>query len=935
MWTKYLTIITIIFLLLSTAGANGWAEEINIPIIVHEALRQEISGVDRFDEPVTLGLPFPQGMLKERKDMPLLSLQGAGAYQFRTLKKWSDGSVQWALIDFQADVRAEKMNRDMKVVSGMGNSAGLLAKDEGSSIAIDTGAMSVRIRKNGFNLFGSVVINGREMISSASKGIVLIDEKGQEYLASHDKDVNVVIEENGPIRAVIKAEGAHVRDDKRLMNFTVRMHFYKNKSRIKMFYTLKNASKNKVEHAFIKSLDLGVRLNFAGNLQVKIAKHDGLIRESFSGKEDNVAYYQAVSDFPQQYGEPFYWHAPIPADSKREGSRGFVQEGYWIKKNDRMLSYGKRKEYPDLAFIDISDSIGRGATVGIRFAAGWWPKSLRANGDGVIDAGLWPVENEAGYWIRYGSHNTFEIMYDFHGRENDPLQEMKKFQYPLTAKASIQWYNKNVEGIYPLYHFVSFGDEANYPKTKRWEYSVGWRKPRMKIVRYHYWGEGGFLNQHDFARISLVNFLRETEAPIAGEYYLLAETRFNYNADWAVLHSDDYDSARLDLWPEKNNEKTALAKVIFEIEHMHWYGLPLYYFLTGDERIKESILDWGEVIKNRASKHELIVYDRFFGWQMYSLAAMYAFTDDPAYLRMGEQIIQRLLSARFNEKNPWSNIFIDWNRGIVMRGDADLKPGLMMGYIIFDGLYNYYFQMDDKNPLKEKVADIMEGISDFMYREPYFEGTKNPKDHWAFWLPYIYDVKDKSKSRHSYKLVLEAFYANLAPYSLNGDTKWLDRMDKIIRAASWDEASVWGGFGYTDHPGLQSMLYQRMYPREDNIPPQAVTDLSAESNGSYTALRWTVPSEAVRYQIKFSGKKIVESLGYEPDGKNFKYDPNEYINWWAAENVHDEPKPDIAGSKQNHVVRGLKKGHYYFAIRSWDGSNNRSGISNIAEIIIK
>ena len=52
------------------------AEEINIPLTVHEALRQGITGIDREQEPVTLGIPFPKGALYEKNGMPQLALQG-------------------------------------------------------------------------------------------------------------------------------------------------------------------------------------------------------------------------------------------------------------------------------------------------------------------------------------------------------------------------------------------------------------------------------------------------------------------------------------------------------------------------------------------------------------------------------------------------------------------------------------------------------------------------------------------------------------------------------------------------------------------------------------------------------------------------------------------------------------------------------------------
>jgi hypothetical protein len=76
---------------------------------------------------------------------------------------------------------------------------------------------------------------------------------------------------------------------------------------------------------------------------------------------------------------------------------------------------------------------------------------------------------------------------------------------------------------------------------------------------------------------------------------------FNYYADWAVYHSDDYDYSRLQPSPKENNKKTGLAKVVFEWEHRHWYGMPLYYYMTGDERIRDAIIDWGEFLKKEAT----------------------------------------------------------------------------------------------------------------------------------------------------------------------------------------------------------------------------------------------------------------------------------------------------------------------------------------------
>lgn len=927
-------------LMMVTVGTTGeaFALNIDIPLSVHEALREQVSGIDRLSEPVTVGVPFPKGWLQEKGGVPQLAVKGAPAYQFRTLARWEDGSVRWALADFQADIKAKGWNREFSIIPGPGRTAGDMASEQGGVITVDTGVIAVKIKKKGFNLFDSVAA-GQEVIvePGASRGIVVTGDDGREYLASSDPTARVSIEENGPVRAVVKAEGTHVAGGKRMMDFTVRMHFYRRSSRVKVFYTLRNASRRQLEHPHIRSVDLVTRIAAAD--EGTAASHDGEVKARLK-ESGGLVYYQAVSDFPQSYsGDAFYDLSPIAPDYKRAKQRGFTEEGYWIKKGGQEVASGGRGEYPDLAYVDISGPRGAGATVGVRYAAGQWPKALRAAADGNVSVGLWPEEKEGGYWIRFASHNTFEVMYDFHARKHNPEHSMKKFQYPLVAKAPVEWYNDCAEGLYPLYNFVSFEDESRLVKEKGWTYSKKALKrgEQMKVYRYFYWGWGGFPNQHDFARINLVNFLRDTEIAFrAGEYFLYSEARFNYNADWAVYHSDDYvctDCTKRGYGPQENRSKTIQAGVTYDYEHAHWYGMPLYYYMTGDERIKEAVEDFGDILKEWQAKNWIFVDPRHFGWEMYGLAAMYDFTGDPGYMKLADSLFARFLERKMDRVNPWRTIFIDWDRGYVAGGSgsgwkeqAGLKPGLMTGYAIYDGLANYYFNMDEKNPLRERVADVMEGISEFMLREPYFEGEVRGQK--ITWLPYVYNLEDRSKSVHEYRTLRQAFYVNLIPYAMNGEERWLERMDKLIMTAASSSPE------HLDYPGLQAIIHTRMKPGTEIKAPQPVADLTAAARGKDAVLSWKAPEGAVRYQVKYSRKKLVESLAFDPDERTYRHDPEEHANWWAGENVMEEPVPATSGAAQKFVVKGLKPGRYYFAIRSWSSSGKRSAISNVAEVVI-
>ena len=68
----------------------------------------EGSGIDRVNEPVSFGLPFPCGVLSEPSRLSLIK-QGSlepVPLQVEALDHWADGSVKWALVDFQATVTA-------------------------------------------------------------------------------------------------------------------------------------------------------------------------------------------------------------------------------------------------------------------------------------------------------------------------------------------------------------------------------------------------------------------------------------------------------------------------------------------------------------------------------------------------------------------------------------------------------------------------------------------------------------------------------------------------------------------------------------------------------------------------------------------------------------------------------------------------------------
>ena len=82
--------------------------------------------------------------------------------------------------------------------------------------------------------------------------------------------------------------------------------------------------------------------------------------------------------------------------------------------------------------------------------------------------------------------------------------------------------------------------------------------------------------------------------------------------------------------------------------------------------------------------------------------------------------------------------------------------------------------------------------------------------------------------------------------------------------------------------------------------------------GSYT-LSWTVPAGALRYQIKYSDKQIVEWLGFNKATRLYQYDPSQYTAFFAAKNISNNPVPAAVGTTQSITLSGLSTAQTFAA----------------------
>src|SRR5271165_5554594 len=136
----------------------------------------------RQHEPVSCGIPWPRGILREVAQLSLLNQEGEIVrLQARALEHWPDGSVRWALLDWQAVVETKTSYR-VEIVPDPPreiDSPQIRFRQEATSLTVDTGAACFVIRSGGTLPFDSVTVAGQPAIDAARTHLTVESDEEQ------------------------------------------------------------------------------------------------------------------------------------------------------------------------------------------------------------------------------------------------------------------------------------------------------------------------------------------------------------------------------------------------------------------------------------------------------------------------------------------------------------------------------------------------------------------------------------------------------------------------------------------------------------------------------------------------------------------------------------------------------------------------------------
>jgi hypothetical protein len=941
-----------------------------VNLTVQESIYPGITGFFRQQEPVSVGIPLADSAgVRETLE---LGLDHASAGQFRVLGRWPSGNIKWVLVDTLVDLAAGKANSSISLKRGSGNFGGPdLATEDGSKITISTGTAKFVVLKKNFDLIDEASANGRALIKPhASTGLVVVGPSpgnsacpcSTVYTSSNDPASAAAIEENGPVRAVVRSTGrlkdksGHV-----YMRYTVRLHFYKGKTRAKAVVSLQNADygpSNSFASAYkgFRSFEARLTPNLDSKRSFRFGGANSNVTGSFVGTEDAYLY-QAYSDKMEhphwsspdvrgQFAPRSYIKRTLADQSGSHRKWNYSQEGCEVVHKDKSVATSGRSEYC-AGWADLSDRTGTGIEIGTYQMAAYWPKSIQfLNGGAEICIGIWPDQSLFGagaqdYYQAWPQYSIHTIYLDFHANSlADPGEEFGRSQYSLIARAPASYYNETKAFLYPI---VDPDREDQYLK------SLGLACCARDIALPHVyrtygWRAAGSGNQAEMRWANLMLWLQRGHA----SRYVDASHFYTFQTE-QVFPRSDYSEGTPFNWrdrPQAELDPTGLPEGITSLNdnvgcdpgemkcgrnwidnaHAHWYGMIDYYFMSGDEAVKEAIQDGASDLYGNPNvkvvKNGTYYNPRNVGEALMSDARLAMFYREIGDLEGADSAF--LAGTQILSKQVWPELQVSGfgtasqgvsrTRGLHF-GCCPPKQRFAMPFqegILGEGLWEFLQAEGPEWPQRQLTFDLAYGIASWSLNEMWRSNGKGNGCRSGSGLAYEIFI-DRANDPLDPSCVHTVWFNfhNYAKYT--GDPQlWTDKFTQYLQHINSNGAS-YGEIGTIFEGAVVGIVLDPEPLRLISVPLK----VEKQGSGAYR-LTWTVPAGTQSYRLKYSDKNIVEWLNFDAVTNQFLTDPATNVPWFAASDASGAPQPSPSGSMQTYEMSGLdSEKQWHFALRAY------------------
>lgn len=217
-----------------------------------------VSRYQRKLEPAVTAVPFSQGELA-MGDLESLLLTDRDKYfplQAKPTALWPDGSIKWLLTVMQVDLPANE-EKDIYLILDdekewkPGIEARLGAQNEqvkvirnGKGMSLENGEFCLEMAEGGSRtIFERIRTPEHTYEKTEIQGPVIVNKKGDKFTPVLEPEGWEILEA-GPIRAIVRAKGKHVRGGKSWFDFSVTLTVWAGKPWINLDYQFINREKD-------------------------------------------------------------------------------------------------------------------------------------------------------------------------------------------------------------------------------------------------------------------------------------------------------------------------------------------------------------------------------------------------------------------------------------------------------------------------------------------------------------------------------------------------------------------------------------------------------------------------------------------------------------------------------------------------------------------
>jgi hypothetical protein len=603
---------------------------------------QESQGLARNQWPITAGVPFSKGLVPDATRLAMTNDGGrATPVQTRVLSRWDDGSVRWALLDWQTDLEARQQRR-FRVAPGVPIAAVRAVKVHNRSdrVDVDTGPLQFSVPKNRFAWLQQARLNGVDMLTGP---VVSFFDVGGKRIDGQIPSA-VTITEAGPLRVRVEIRGHYGAG----FDYVVRIDAFAGQPFVRVLHSFEQHSPD----AYVTVRQIGVT--------VPLSLHD-------------IPWYRAGQE-----------NAPQFSGKLVGGGFSLLQED-----NDNLVVAGERRWGHAAGWVDAGDE-QHGVAVAARFFWEQYPQSFQVQTNGIT-YNLWAPEAPPAK-VGMGAAKTHEVLLYFHDKIPPPQLALTALVEPQLAWVDPNWTVASGalrNSLVPSAATKGFLDniDAAYRRylkradKERWDDSGQVRcpdpaheRPRQGFYGMFNWGDWNYPGYHDTTKgcDAWGNLEYDMPQVLALAYAATGEPAYQTGMVATARHFMDVDRIYYQHahpnWIGMNHPKNPLHFAFelggVDLGHTWTEGLLSYYYLTGDERALEAARGIADYLVNRLHAGVTSGNPRQWGWPQIALVAAYEATGDVKYWNGAEGYARKGMAAHEPSKVK------DWKMGILAEGLA-------------------------------------------------------------------------------------------------------------------------------------------------------------------------------------------------------------------------------------------------------------------------